>query len=237
VKAIPILLTVLVAGLITVPLALVFLHLNSSLHQRSWEKSRLEAQRNSAHGDFEQARAFYRLALDDANQFPISAKLHATTYREAGDSFSDLTDYSQAEKYFELCEELVKRKGDESDKEWLAIEFSCLSAHGRGLYLHGNSARAQEILSRALPLYQGLIVMDKRFPNDLILGDAAIHDVICLASIAADHGQNDQAKHFVADAERLLMSFSVDKNSHELLNSLAQKYQVAIPDPSDLGGA
>ncbi|HEY9755782.1 MAG TPA: tetratricopeptide repeat protein [Oculatellaceae cyanobacterium] len=231
-----VLLTVLLVSSIVLPLAVVFLHLNSSLHQRSWEKARLEAQRNGAHGDSEQARNLYQLALEDAAQFPINAKLHAVTYREAADSFSDLADFTQAERYFDRCENLIKRSGDEGDKEWLALEFSCLSGYGRGLYQHGNSARAQELLSQALPLYQKLIAMDDRLPNDLILGDSVIHDVICLASIAADHGEDEKAKRYVGDAERLLTSFSVDTSSHELLNSLAQKYKVPIPDSSDLGG-
>ncbi|HEY9683765.1 MAG TPA: hypothetical protein V6C86_19445 [Oculatellaceae cyanobacterium] len=52
------------AGSIILRLVLVFLHLNSSLHQRSWEKARLEAQRYGAHADAEPARNLYRLALD-----------------------------------------------------------------------------------------------------------------------------------------------------------------------------
>ena len=223
---------------ILVPLAVVFTHLNFSFHRRSWEKSRLEAQRNAAHGSFDKSAELYRYALQDAERFPINPLMLATTFREAADSAANLKDYTQARTYFEKSRDLISKYGVDDDRDWLSLKFACLSGLGRVEYdlSPGDYQSAEAVLTAALPLYAKLLKINPRLPDDLIAGDALIHDTICLASIYSIHGEDAKATALVADAQKLLLKFPVDGSSRNVLVRLAQKFKVEPPEEVEISG-
>ncbi len=235
-KAKNIVLLVIACIVILVPLAMVFSHLNFSFHRRSWEKSRLEGQRNAAHGFFGKSVALYGYALADAQQFPISPLMLATTLSEAGDSAANDKEFALAQKYYDQSQALIKKDGRDDDQDWLALKFACLSGLGKVLYAQGQSQNAEATLTAALPVYNALLKANKRTADDLVAGDSLIHDSILLASIYSILAEDSKATAFVVDAQKLQLKFPVDTTSRELLTRLAQKYKVAPAEEAETGG-
>lgn len=231
-KAKNILLSAIAALLILVPLAMVFVHLNFSFHRRSWEKSRIEAQREAAHGYFERSEELYDFALQDADKFPITPLMHATTFAEAGDTQARLKKYAQAAQFYNRALSLAR---NQSEREWLAVQFASLSGLGRIQFEQADYPSAQATLSSALPIYAQLIQSSQRSTDDLIAGDIETHNLICLAGISDKAANAAKSKGYITRAEELLMKFPVDVRSKNELARLAEKYQVITPDV-DQGG-